>query len=389
MPYEKRKKDGKVCVYKEGSDKPLGCHDTEADADDQIAALHANVDMSTLDTEIFAVGKWNGMNFSLADLDGMVAAFNALRDNHKVSLKLGHNDEQALTDGKPALGWVDRVWVSGNKLMARFTDMPKIVVDAIKKKLYKHVSVELDLDVQYKATRYPFVLSGVALLGADIPAVNTLKDLTHYMSRGAAFSVGRRAVFSAIAGNTQSGGIKMEQIEILTRQVADLTGKVANFTTEKATLAAENADLKAKVAKFEADMKARAEADAKAAVAAKRTVVLSILEDGVKREVITPVQRTQYSALLRIDNDDAVMAIDVETVKALVPAGGKQFSREHARQNGGGDQGAGDDPVRQVTAECMAMVGKGEAKDFMAAQVILFTRNPKLAREYVDFNNKE
>lgn len=47
MPYMKVQEDGRVCVYKKGADgekvgKALGCHDTEDQADAQIAALYAN-----------------------------------------------------------------------------------------------------------------------------------------------------------------------------------------------------------------------------------------------------------------------------------------------------------------------------------------------------------
>ena len=271
--------------------------------------------------------------------------------------------------------------------MARFTDVPDIVMACIKKKKYKNVSVELDMGVSYKAKQYPFVLSGVALLGADIPAVNTLKDLTHYLSRSAAFSVGRKAVFTAIAGITQTKEKDMEQIEKLTKQVADLTNAHATFTTDNAKLKAENAELSSKVAKFEADAKAKAESEGKAAVAAKRAQITTILEDGVKSEGITPAQRDNFTKVLRLDDDASVTALDIESVKAMVPAGKKQFSREQGRQNG---DGASDLTVpEQVDAEVKAMLAKKEAGNYAEAQNILFTRNPKLARAYVDFNDKE
>lgn len=41
MPYEIRKKDKKYCVYKKEGGKTLGCHDTRADAVDQIQAIGA------------------------------------------------------------------------------------------------------------------------------------------------------------------------------------------------------------------------------------------------------------------------------------------------------------------------------------------------------------
>jgi hypothetical protein len=336
-----------------------------------------------LNAEIFAVGKWNGMEFSASDLVAMAETFAALGDNHKVPLKFGHNNEQAMTDGQPALGWVSKVWVEGNKLMAQFTDLPKIVYDAIQKKLYKNVSVELDMDVQYKGSSFPYVLSGVALLGADIPAVNTLKELTHYLSRDANFSVGRRAVFSAIAGKSE-GDQNMELAQ-LTQKVVELTAMVSTLTTDNAALKADKVEMSAKVLKFEADAKAKEESTAKAGIVAKRAEVVAILEDGVKSEAITPATREQFTKLMRVDDDEAVMAIDIEEVKKLTANGKKQFSKEQGRQGQGETELAVD---VQVANEIQALMAKKEASDFFTAQSLVFSRNPKLAREYADFNDE-
>lgn len=338
-----------------------------------------------LDTEIFAVGKWNGMTFTLDDLKQMAQSFAALAQNQDVMLKLGHNDAQKMTDGQPALGWVSKVWVAGDKLMARFTDLPKIVHDAITKKLYKNVSVELDLDVQYKSNHHPYVLTGVALLGADVPAVNTLKDLTHYLSRDAAFSVGRKAVFSAIAGQSTTGDRTMELAE-LTKQVAALTASVSTLTTENAAMKAEKLEMSAKVAKFEADAKAVEEATAKARVVAKRAEVVGILEEGVKTEAITPAQREQFSKLMRIDDDAALMAIDVKEVQALTANGKKKFSREQAKQ--GDDKNKVDlTAAQRVVLEIKELRAANKDLSFAAAQTLVFSRNKELAKEYVNSND--
>jgi len=97
-----------------------------------------------LDAEIFTVGKWNGMSFDAADLQGMADAFTRLKDNLKVGLKIGHTDAQTMANGQHALGWVDKVWIVGDKLMARFTDMPDVVYKAMQKKMYRNVSVEME-----------------------------------------------------------------------------------------------------------------------------------------------------------------------------------------------------------------------------------------------------
>ena len=105
-----------------------------------------------LTAEIFAVGRWNGFEFSLVDLQRIAETFKALGDKHRVPLKFGHNNEQPMTDGQPALGWVTDVWVAGEKLMAKFSDIPEIVFNAMQKKLYNNVSVELDFDEREKTS---------------------------------------------------------------------------------------------------------------------------------------------------------------------------------------------------------------------------------------------
>lgn len=341
--------------------------------------------MNSMRMEIFAVGRWNGMTFVDKDLENIVSAFNALGDKHRVPLKFGHNNEQAMTDGLPSIGWVKSLFIEMNKLIADVIDVPDIVMKAISKKLYRNVSVELDFDVSYKNQPFPIVLSGVALLGADIPAVSSLNDLTHYLGRDTDFSVGRQAVFSAIAGNKQ-GDSDMDKIQELTEQVADLTLKLATFTANAATMSAEKTALEAQVAKFQAEAKAADEKAVKTRIDAKRKEVTDILEDGVKSEAITPALRTQYTKMLRIEDDAALDMLDVADVKALT-VGGKKFSREHTKQ--GGEEKGDLRPDQQVAKEIAEVQATNATLSFAAAQKIVFDRNPELARAYVQANDKE
>jgi hypothetical protein len=115
------------------------------------------------------VGTWPAqtgvVTITPATIDALVSSFDALNLSRKVPLKLGHNDKQPVTDGQPALGWVSRVWRDGTKLMADFVDVPEVIFEAIRKKLYKTVSIEAARDVQAGTRRLPWVLEAVALLG--------------------------------------------------------------------------------------------------------------------------------------------------------------------------------------------------------------------------------
>lgn len=166
--------------------------------------------------EIFRVGRWNDLRtFTEDDLQAMEDSFAELRLAGRAPLKLGHNDEQPLTDGQPALGWVERVWRDGEVLKADFTGMPRAVHEAVRAGLYKHVSVELLRDVMAGNKEYPWVLSAVALLGADIPAVSGLRDLQQLtMARRVRFASGTRMTF------TTGGKDAMDEVEKLKAKIA-------------------------------------------------------------------------------------------------------------------------------------------------------------------------
>jgi HK97 family phage prohead protease len=86
MPYDIVKKDGKHCVVKKDDGKTMGCHDTPAGAEAQIAALHANEGKSAptseaerraCDAEMRFVAPTEG-KAGLGMLSGYAAVFGAL-----------------------------------------------------------------------------------------------------------------------------------------------------------------------------------------------------------------------------------------------------------------------------------------------------------------------
>jgi len=186
--------------------------------------------MATLaGAEIFASGTHNGCTFTDEDLDGIVRAFEALGLAGRIPLKLGHNAEQPMTDGQPSLGWVERIWREGKKLLADFRDVPAIVYEAIRNGRYKHVSVELLRDVQAATGMLPLVLDAVALLGADIPAVSSLRDLQSLALtrlRGA-----ERLVFTKTLPETFTMHDELNQLR---DQLASTTQQLVQMTLEDA-----------------------------------------------------------------------------------------------------------------------------------------------------------
>ncbi len=129
--------------------------------------------------EVFSVGEWNGDDFTIDNLKDMVRAFEDNKIGVRPYIKLGHDEKQTILqkDGLPSAGWVDRLWINGNKLMADFVDIPKKVYDLIIRKAYRKVSGEVFFNVKIGEKKYSRMLAGVALLGSDLPGVMNLNDI--------------------------------------------------------------------------------------------------------------------------------------------------------------------------------------------------------------------
>lgn len=337
--------------------------------------------MNELDAEIFAVGTWNKVwKFSTQDLHDIAANFNALAENHKVPLKFGHNDQQPITDGQPALGWVSKVWVDGSKLMAHFTNVPKIVKAAFEQKMYRHVSVELDVDVEHKGKKYKYVLSAVALLGADIPAVNTLADLATYLDGGSRLAASRRMVFSTIPGQLNKEVIKMDKDELnkaLAEALAPLKDQVAKFSADNAKLAAENEALKAAQTK-------QAEIEAGAKVKMHRDTLTGKLEAAVKDKRLTPAQREVAIKFMRLGDDSAVMGVTAENVDEYINVTGQKvrMSTEQGHAQGPAS-GEYEDAGAEIYARARKLQGEDAKLSFSAARDRVLAADPELARQYI------
>jgi hypothetical protein len=138
---------------------------------------------------IFSTGRWNNDEYTEADLDHMIAAYNQV--GFKPPIKLGHDPSQPLakSDGMPAIGWVTNLRRVGKQLYADLQNLPKKVYEAIKRKNYDRVSAEVYWDYNEGSGKvYPRVLKALSLLGAEIPAVTSLAALEGlYDASGHAF----------------------------------------------------------------------------------------------------------------------------------------------------------------------------------------------------------
>jgi len=145
--------------------------------------------------EIFAIGTWNGDEYTDEDLKDMVSAFKALSGRVDPPLKVGHtsdkfNIELAKKLGVPegfitgedgegaiALGWVSKLYIEDDIVKGDFSDVPVAISDLIKAKSFNQVSAEVRIGFEDEGKTYPIVLTAVALLGAELPAVRETAPL--------------------------------------------------------------------------------------------------------------------------------------------------------------------------------------------------------------------
>lgn len=248
----------------------------------------ANETFSKDDVEIFAAGRWHKDDYTENDIDNLVVNFNQLIGTRKVPLKLGHDPKQKMAqqDGFPAIGWITELKRSGSKLLAKIESIPKAVKELIDNKAYGAFSSEIFWNYSQGGNIYRRVLKAVALLGADIPEVNSISDI-----------VGR---FSELEGNGEvhayhtefrEGEQDMDKIEEMKKQIDDQGVSIKNMTAATEAASKENVELKAKLEMQQKE----AEANQKAT---ERVAVYAAIDEGVKAGKVAPAIREKLAALV-------------------------------------------------------------------------------------------
>lgn len=133
--------------------------------------------------DIFSVGKWNGDEYTEQDIDEMIANFERLSSedaNFKVPLKVDFfkDTKEKHHGGQPAVGWITKLSKEGKKLYAHIENIPKTIKELIDTKAYRQVSAEVTWNMKVGQERLRRVLTGVALLGVEIPGVSNLDEFS-------------------------------------------------------------------------------------------------------------------------------------------------------------------------------------------------------------------
>jgi hypothetical protein len=331
----------------------------------------------------------NGIKFAVTDLIGVATSFDALGLTGRVPIKFGHNGEQPLTDGQPALGWVSRIYVEGDTLYGDFKDMPTSVYELIRSGAYKFLSVELLRDVQAGTRKIPWVLDAVALLGADQPAFGTLADLQ-------SLTMKRKPALQARARVEMRRGFSLSSEARKGMSDENFDEKLqAALKKQREEMRAE---FKADLDKVTAEAKADADAQvAKARAESHRAQIKAKFETAVKAEALLPAKRESFYKNWRVEDDKVVADIKLEDVDAYI----EEFSdKVKLAASRGTVTKVGDKVEFAAThAEELSrlvdanMVARGFKTTDFAAQCestrIVLSSNPKLAKAYTADPNGE
>ena len=236
------------------------------------------------------------------------------------------------------------------------------------------------MDVEHKGTKYGTILEAVALLGADVPAVNTLSDLQTYMGAERELEFSSRVEFSTIRGTIDKEDINMNELEKALARIAELEA-TAKAQSEAITLSAKSdvekdtqiAELKA------ADAKTKEDA-AKVEFSRRAETVTSDLEALVKAKVITPAKRDELIKEFTADTA-AMVEFTVKTFKDLAPADKKENGNV---SNEGGDlKSEGGEPDEILHRKALNFSAEHRVPYRDAVNSVM-DADPKLAREYLD-----
>lgn len=279
--------------------------------------------------EIFREGVWNGSKFSKEDLEQIVASYRETRDAIKPFLKLGHNDEQEVLkrDDIPAAGWVSDMRLEnrgekGHVIVADFQGIPSKIYTLIENGVFRGRSIEIWRDLKVAGKTHRWLLTAVAILGADLPAVDSLEDMLNLFSANGETveggtvhkfeAEGERLVFQTEDTNQQEED-QMPKEEELTKalgvkeaEVTELSKKLSKEAEEKKIAIAERDDYKARFEKAEAEKvaaeKARNEAAEEAAKFKAEKIEAQIdkeLDDMIRAKKVNPAQKEPLKAIFK------------------------------------------------------------------------------------------
>lgn len=366
--------------------------------------------------EVLRTGTFQAMEgpvtYTDADLELIVAAFDKVGFAPALKVDVG-GGRPAHAEGGPAFGWVTALRKSRNKLLADIEIVDEAIFEMVRNKQFERVSVEIIQDFKRNGRIFPFVLGAIELLGASIPAVPNLKPVSE--------SIG-----------LVTGNVKRFAVDI-SKEEPDMAGEKEKLEKEKAAAAKLVKDKDAEIVKLKADIAASTEAEKKR----KEEEAAKLKADDENATTLTAMA-TRVETLEREKRETVLLAIQgtckVPSIRhevsviagwALGKAGTVKLANEKGSGPGEKDgapiqllrdlivkvnkfaeyvmiehttgaklsefegDGAEDfEPTNAAQAgavvdqKALAMVAKGEAKDYKEALPKVLLANPKLKKLY-------
>lgn len=145
--------------------------------------LH-EVEIAAADVTVWGNGSpEEGDTYSLADLEKIAADSNAVADDLRAPVKIGHDKKQRLLRAsglwgeEPRSGTLKNFKTKGDKLVCDIVAMPKKLADLVPT-AFRLRSMELGAARSQRTNEtYDTVVKGLALLGTTTPAFQTLDDI--------------------------------------------------------------------------------------------------------------------------------------------------------------------------------------------------------------------
>jgi hypothetical protein len=244
-----------------------------------------------MEFEIFKTGthtsdKGVTNDYSLDDLNYIAANYKP--EEHEAPIVVGHP-----IDNSPAFGWIEKLEVIGDRLIAKAKDIIPEFKEALDKKLYKKRSVSLDKDGK---------LRHVGFLGGAAPAVKGLADIHFSEPSGETFELENDEVKDVSVQHSETSiqnqdtsiqkpesSIKYpelpetlinsftHQLDSISKSLADLAQNYSSDNSSVSSLTTQIEDLKLKFTNSELDQK---------------------IDEKIKEGYFTPALKNQTTKLL-------------------------------------------------------------------------------------------
>ena len=266
--------------------------------------------------EIARTGTFDAMTgrvtFTKKDFDAAEAAYVELADNHHAIIKLGHDEDQKLLqeDGYPNAGFVENIRRDGDRLVADLVDVPRAIADLVKSGRYRARSLEAMRNFEVDGKKYPFVIVGLALLGADLPAVDSLEDVAAvYASQGLQWPQHAIVVLMAQQG---------EDVEALIGELQTLLGRTETIIRHRGGAPKFRTLVQAAVTELRSISKSKTKAEAKDMELSKLVTLLGLAEDATEDMVLASLAELKAKAEGKAEAEDKAKEGDDKADAAMV-----------------------------------------------------------------------